>query len=119
MITSNPNNKLLVTNNHENTKQPISTMETPKLSPNLTFYDLWLTIQNPNVKGFLNRICFSGIVSNVDKWCWAHLDFVSISTILAYFSKVAPDPAFSINIPILSLCSLRDSKLALFHPNAS
>jgi len=33
-------------------------LETAKMPPSLTFYDLWPEIPIPNVKGFLNSVCF-------------------------------------------------------------
>jgi len=73
---------------NENTKQPISTIEdyglnlkTPKLPPSLTFYDIWSKIPNPNVKVFLNKICFWTLVPCAEKWHRAQLDSIAVSTL--------------------------------------
>jgi len=43
--------------------------KTPKLPPSLTFIYLWSRIPNLNVKGFLNRICFSTLAPSTIGFC--------------------------------------------------
>jgi len=41
--------------------------KTPKLSQSMNFYDLWSKISNPNIKRFLNKICFPVLAPDVEK----------------------------------------------------